>query len=216
MSDSRLLYFQKSKIYDDFNHRIYALVEPNQMILDIGCATGKLLWSLKKNKNCQVFGIEFNKEMAEEAKKRCQNVMCVDIESCENLYFEKDLFDIIIFADVLEHLKRPDIVLKNIIPYLKKNGCLLISIPNAAFFTVRFNLLFGNFKYTEYGVLDKSHLRFFTLKTARKLIEESGFKITQLEGYNQVRMRYFILKPLGKIFKNLFASDFIIKAVLRE
>lgn len=210
------MYFKKNIQYDNFNHRISELIEDSKIILDVGCATGKLLEYLKENKNCQVFGVEIDADMAKDAKRRCQNIICVDIESCENLPFEKDSFDVIVLADVLEHLKRPDIALKKIRPYLKDNGCFLISIPNIAFFTVRFNLLFGNFRYTEYGVLDKSHLRFFTLKTARQLIEESGFKIIHLEGYNQVRMRYFILKPLGRIFRNFFATDFIIKAVLKQ
>ncbi|MCX5696483.1 MAG: class I SAM-dependent methyltransferase [Candidatus Omnitrophica bacterium] len=212
-SNGQTLHFQKNNIYDDYNRRIYALVGQNQAILDIGCATGKLLESLEKDKNCLVFGVEFDGKMADEAKKRCRNVFCLDIESCENLPFEKAFFDAIIFADVLEHLKRPDLVLKKLTPYLKQKGSLLISLPNMAFFSVRFGLLFGNFNYSEYGLLDKSHLRFFTLKTARKLIEDCGFKITQLEGYNQVRMRYFMLRPLGKIFKTFFATDFIIKAV---
>ncbi|MDD5594673.1 MAG: class I SAM-dependent methyltransferase [Candidatus Omnitrophica bacterium] len=216
MSVQTQSFLQKEQIYDDFNHRIYALLENNQTILDIGCATGKLLESAKKNKNCQVFGVEADKAMAQEAKKRCENISCIDIESQEDLPFKKTFFDVIIFADVLEHLNRPDLVLQRATPYLKKNGYLLISLPNIAFFTVRLGLLFGNFAYTEHGVLDKSHLRFFTLKSAKRLIEESGFKITQLEGYNQVKMRYFLLRPLGKIFKGLFATDFIIKAVLND
>jgi len=201
--------------YDDFNHRIPELVEGGKRILDVGCATGKLLEYLEKNKNCLAFGIEIDADMADEANKRSGKTTCVDIESCADLPFEKVSFDTIIFADVLEHLKRPDIVLRKIIPYLKEGGYFLFSIPNVAFLTVRLGLLFGKFGYTEYGVLDKTHLRFFTLRTARKLIEESGLKIIHLEGYNQVSPRYFFLRPLGRIFKTLFATDFIIKAVIK-
>lgn len=210
------MFFAKNTKYDDFNERISELVENRSKVLDIGCATGKLVEYLKQNKQCRVFGVEVSSDMALEAGKRCGGITCVDIESCENLPFEKESFDIIILADVLEHLKRPDIVLRKIIPYLKSNGYLLFSIPNIAFVSVRFNLLFGKFRYTEYGVLDKTHLRFFTLKTARGLIEECGLKIILLEGYNQVRARYFILRPLGRILKTFFATDFIIKAVINH
>ena len=210
------MFFTKRIKYDHFNYRIFELVENGKMVLDVGCATGKLLESLKINKNCQVFGMEVNEDMADEANKRCKNIMRADVESCEELPFEKGSFDIIIFADVLEHLKRPDIALRRAIPYLKDNGYFLFSIPNVAFLTVRLGLLFGKFVYTEYGVLDKTHLRFFTLKTARELIEEAGLKITHLEGYNQVRLRYFILKPLGKMFKSIFATDFVIRAVVHK
>lgn len=206
--------FAKETKYDDFNKRISELVKDYSKVLDVGCATGKLVEYLKENKHCRAFGIEVNADMADEADKRCGMVACVDVESCENLPFEKSSFDIVIFADVLEHFNRPDVVLKKIMPYLKSNGYFLFSIPNIAFLTIRFNLLFGKFRYTEYGVLDKTHLRFFTLETARKLIEECGLKIIQLEGYNQVRARFFILKPLGRIFKTIFATDFVIKAVI--
>lgn len=206
--------FQKKQKYDLFNNKIYELVECGKIVLDIGCATGKLLENLKKNKNCQVFGIESDKEMAKEAARICENLICDDVESC-NLPFQKEFFDIIIFADVLEHLKRPDLLLEKLKFYIKRNGCLLISIPNIAFFLARLNLFFGKFDYVEYGIMDKTHLRFFTLKTAKRLIEESGYKIVYLQGYNQVKARYFLLKPLGKIFKTLFATDFIIKAVIK-
>ena len=209
------MFFSKDTKYDDFNRRIPRLVAEGSKVLDVGCATGKLLEYLKDNKRCQVFGVEVDRDMAEEANKRCGNVSCVNIEECENLLFEKGEFDIIIFADVLEHLKRPDEVLKRILPHLKDGGYFLFSVPNVAFITVRLGLLFGKFEYAEYGVLDKTHLRFFTLKAVRKLIEERGLKITHLEGYNQVRARFFMLKPLGRIFKTFFAADFVIKAVIK-
>ena len=209
------MFFSKDTKYDDFNRRIPRLVAEGSKVLDVGCATGKLLEYLKDNKRCQVFGVEVDRDMAEEANKRCGNVTCVNIEDCDNLPFEKGEFDIIIFADVLEHLKRPDEVLKRILPHLKDGGYFLFSVPNIAFITVRLGLLFGKFEYAEYGVLDKTHLRFFTLKAVRKLIEERGLKITHLEGYNQVRARFFMLKPLGRIFKTFFATDFVIKAVIK-
>ncbi|MDD4899084.1 MAG: class I SAM-dependent methyltransferase [Candidatus Omnitrophica bacterium] len=207
---------KKDTYYDAYNFRIAQLVENGNKVLDIGCATGRLLEYLQNEKSCEVKGIEVDCAMAKEAQERCKDVACLDIESCNSLPFEKNYFDVVIFADCLEHLKRPDLVLKTIIPYLKKSGILLVSLPNIAFLSVRLGLLFGNFNYTQYGLLDKTHLRFFTLKSAKNLIEGNGFKIIKIEGYNQVRARFFFVRPLGKIFKSLFATDFIIKAALNN
>jgi len=204
--------FQKRQGYDLYNYRIYELVPEGSRVLDVGCATGKLLEALEKNKGCRTFGIESVNAMAREAAKRCKNIVTSDIESPGDLPFEKNSFDCIVFADVLEHLKRPDEVLKKMREYLKSEGSLLVSCPNVAFISVRLSLLFGNFNYTEYGLLDKSHLRFFTAKSARSLIEQAGYALLGFEGYNQVRLRFCFIKPLGKIWKNLFATDFIITA----
>lgn len=205
--------FQKREKYSDYNYKIYDLISPNKKVLDVGCATGKLLERLKKEKDCYTVGIEINGGMARKAKRRCDEVIIADVEKLSDLSFSDKFFDIIVFADALEHLKRPDIALKRFRKYLADYGCILISIPNVAFITVRLNLLLGRFNYTEYGLMDKTHLRFFTLKTVKKLIGESGYKIIYIEGYNQVRNRYFFLKPLGRLRKTLFATDFIIKAV---
>lgn len=207
--------FEKQAKYTSYNYRIYDLIPLKKKVLDVGCATGKLLEELKSKKDCYTVGIEADKEESQEAKIRCDQLIEGDIEKLQDLPFPAGFFDVIIFADVLEHLKRPDEVLKKTKPYLKDNGYLLASIPNVAFLSVRLNLLFGNFDYTEYGLLDKSHLRFFTLKTVKKLIEEQGYSITHLEGYNQVKARYSFIKPLGRFLQSLFASDFIIKAVKR-
>ena len=207
--------FQKQGKYVSYNYRIFNLISPNKKVLDVGCATGKLLEELKSKKDCYTVGIEAEMNESQEAKIRCDQLIQGDIEKLEALPFSEGFFDVIVFADVLEHLRRPDEVLKKMRAYLKDDGQFLISIPNIAFISIRLGLLFGMFNYTEYGLLDKTHLRFFTLKTAKKLIEESGYKIIYLEGYNQVKLRYFFLKPLGKIFKTIFATDFIIKAVIK-
>lgn len=204
--------FEKKQGYDWYNERIFDLVPEGSTVLDVGCATGRLLEALAQKKKCQTFGIEVDAKMATDAHARCKEVVPADIESAGPLPFSRGFFDCIVFADVLEHLKRPDEVLKKAKDYLKDTGILLISLPNIAFISVRLGLLSGRFDYTEYGLLDKSHLRFFTAKTAKRLIAQSGYMLTGFEGYNQVRPRFGFVKPLGKVWKNLFASDFIITA----
>lgn len=200
--------------YDDFNQLIFSMVKPESRVLDIGAATGRLAGNLKARKKCYVAAVEIDNNMSRQARVRCDELVCGDIESIE-LPFAKKSFDTVIFADVLEHLRDPAKVLRKSREYLKDGGNVLISIPNIGFISVRLQLLLGKFDYSEYGPLDKTHLRFFTLKTAKELIEDCGYRIVHSEGYNQVKARYFFLRPLGKIFKTLFATDFIIKAVIK-
>lgn len=199
-------------MYDDYNRRIFQLVENQRTVLDVGCATGKLLEKLRDQKGCHTVGIEMDGALADQARLRCHQLVVGNIETLD-LPFQAEVFDVIVFADVLEHLQNPEAVLKRLGTYVKKGGYFAISIPNIAFITVRLNLLFGRFDYAAYGVMDRGHLRFFTLKTAKKLVTDSGFQIVFVEGYNQVRDRYFLLRPLGRLWKTLFATDLIIKAI---
>jgi len=101
-------------------------------------------------------------------------------------------FDVIIFADILEHLMFSEKVLNFFVTnYLKSNGKVIISLPNVANFTIRIGLLFGNFGYTESGILDKTHLYLYTLKTARKLVSEVGLSIVK-EKFSSNHFGYFI------------------------
>lgn len=205
--------FQRPHRYEIFNRRIYDLIEKSKKVLDVGCATGKLGEMLKKEKNCFVVGIEIDKDMAEEAKERCDQVIVSDIETLYELPFPHGFFDVIVFADILEHLRHPEEVLRRLKNYVSNDGYILISIPNIAFITIRLGLLFGKFYYGKWGILHERHLRFFVQETAERLMEESGYRIVRFEGYTQVRSRYFLVSLAGKIWKRLFATNFIIEAV---
>ncbi len=198
--------------YDGFNQAIYDLVPPRKRVLDVGCATGRLGEKLVKEKACYVVGIEVDPEMAKVARGKCNDVIEADVENTNELGLLPHSFDIIIFADSLEHMKDPAAVLSRMKRYLSERGDLLVSIPNIAFFSSRLGLLFGKFDYAEHGVLDKSHLKFFTLKTARRLVEENGFQLTSVSGYSAVRNRFYIVKKLANVWKVMFAADFIMLA----
>jgi 2-polyprenyl-3-methyl-5-hydroxy-6-metoxy-1,4-benzoquinol methylase len=90
-------------------------------------------------------------------------------------------FDIAVYGDVLEHLKNPLAALANINQQLKSDGLVIVSVPNSAHAWVRFQMIFGRFDYAERGILDKTHLRFFTLASFRALIREAGLEIEQLK-----------------------------------
>ncbi|MBU4486317.1 MAG: class I SAM-dependent methyltransferase [Candidatus Delongbacteria bacterium] len=198
--------FFKNADYDlpDLNEDIFRLIRENSRVLDVGCASGKLAERLKKEKNCFVVGIEFDSALSEKALSKCDKFIRADVSTLKELPFAKDFFDYIVFADVLEHLINPDEVLRRFRDYLADSGFVLLSIPNIAYWQIRLRLLFGNFNY-DHPLLDGGHFRFFTLSSSRRLLEECGYKVVFLTNRNTH------IKLLGKIWKSLFAFQFIIQ-----
>ena len=199
--------FFKTANYDipELNLDIFRLVKDNSRVLDVGCASGKLAEKLKKEKHCFVMGIESNQELAKRARARCDKVLGEDISKLEKLPVEKNFFDCIIFADILEHLVDPDGVLIKFKQYLSDQGYILLSVPNIANWEIRLRLLFGNFDYND-PLIDGGHIRFFNLASIKRLLRECGYRVVYLTNRN-ARIKF-----LGKIFKSLFAFQFIIKA----
>ena len=189
------------------------LIDTGKTVLDVGCATGYLSAKLRE-KGCRVIGLEVDPEMAGIAKANCDEVVCGNAEVIELPF--KDYFEVVLYADVLEHLRNPLEVLTRFKKYLKKGGCIVISIPNVANWFVRFSLMFGNFNYSSKGcaILDSGHLRFFTLKTIREIIERAGFQITFLDITVDLpgSSRFPFIRAIAKFWKELFAVQFIIKA----
>ena len=120
-------------------------------------------------------------------------------------------FDCIICADVLEHFVNPELILPILANKLRPGGSMIVSLPNVAFGLNRLHLLLGNWNYREYGIMDKTHLRFYTIQSGVSLIKDSGLEVLKVRPYNQFRfLRY--LKPLELIFPGFFAYQFIIVA----
>lgn len=195
--------------------KIVKLVGANKRILEIGCASGYISEKLKEN-GCSVIGFEIDKESAVLAKRYCEDVIGGDIESVEKIPVEEKYFDGILFADVLEHLKKPLEVLKKLKKYLKDDGAVYISMPNIANWMIRLNLLFGKFEYQEQGILDKTHLRFFNEKSTLELVNNAGLEIIKFDVTPSIP---FIPKKIGygisRLAPNLFAFQFLIVAKKR-
>ena len=138
-------------------------------ILDVGTASGYLGKILRASGH-SVFGIENDALIAEKAKCFYDSFQLADLETYEFPY--RGEFDYILFADVLEHLRDPAAVLRKCLPALKESGKLIISVPNVANLVVRLSLLFGRFDYMDRGILDRTHLRFFTLRSLDKMLNE--------------------------------------------
>lgn len=171
--------FLNSNPYKNYM-KIIQFTGKNKKVLDVGCSTGKLSKKLMKN-GCEIFGIEIDEESAKIAKNHCKEVIIADVDLIESLPYPNEYFDVIIFSDILEHLKSPSDALKKFREYLKNDGYIIVSIPNIANWKIRLELLFGNFRYRSYGILDETHLKFFTKKSVKKLFLDGGFKIVKLE-----------------------------------
>jgi methionine biosynthesis protein MetW len=161
-------------------HRISRLVPDGTTVLDVGCATG-YLGGLLQPKGCTLFGVEGNEAAAAQALQRYVQVFVLDLDAYGGLPERQGPFDVIIFGDVLEHLKDPWRVLADMKPLVADGGRVIVSLPNVSNWSMRFHLLRGKFDYVDYGVLDSSHLRFFNLRTGRALLEGAGFEVIQTD-----------------------------------
>lgn len=157
-------------------------------ILDVGCGYATTSQRLRELGN-RVTGIESSSEAIEVAKGRLDEVIAADLQNVSALGDRK--FDCIIFADVLEHLPWPGAVLEEYLRFLQPGGSVLVSLPNVGLWSMRLSLMTGRFEYGDTGVLDRTHLRFFTRRSARRLLEEAGLTIER-RTYNPGIMRPFV------------------------
>jgi 2-polyprenyl-3-methyl-5-hydroxy-6-metoxy-1,4-benzoquinol methylase len=151
-----------------------ALVGFNKRVLEVGCATGFFTRALV-DRGCQVVGIEVDADAAAVASEWAERIVVGDLDA-GTLWseLEGEQFDAITFGDVLEHLRDPLSTLRAAVRYLKPSGLVAISVPNIAHGDVRMALLHGEFPYRETGLLDRTHVRFFTKSSLRELIREAG------------------------------------------
>lgn len=154
-------------------------IEEDFQILEIGCDCGVNLLEIKnKYPMADCYGMEINESAAEIAES-VANVVVGNIEM-EDIPFEGILFDYIIFGDVLEHLHNPEKVLRDCRKRLKANGKIIASIPNRMHYSVMRDLINGNFSYTDTGLLDKTHIHFFTYNEIIKMFEKENFVIENI------------------------------------
>ncbi len=157
------------------------MVGSNQEVLDIGCGEGVLASEIKHHGN-RVTGIDLLPRV--EHQGALEQYFSADLDKgIQHVIqaLEGKRFDRVLLLDILEHLHRPEAILVECHHVLGPSGQLIVSLPNVANITVRAMLLFGRFNYTERGLLDRTHLRFFTRKTARRLLEENGYCVLREE-----------------------------------
>lgn len=158
------------------SHRFMVeLVGSNKSVLDVGCATGYLAKTLNAFGNV-VTGVEYDPEAAAVAAEHLKRVVVADLDSVDlTESLGGETFDVVIFGDVLEHLRDPLPPLRQARRMLNPGGYIIISIPNVSHGDVRMSLLLGRFRYSNVGLLDNTHLRFFTRETLQELLDDAGF-----------------------------------------
>lgn len=167
-----------------------------QRILDVGCGAGAFSARLKKERSVEVWGVEINPEAARLASQRLDKVICGEFSSA--LDFGSTRFDCIVFNDVLEHMASPESALRLARTLLAPQGVVVASIPNVRHLTVLWELVVqGDWQYRDAGILDRTHLRFFTRISILRLFQEQGFNVLRCEGINEaVGRKFFILNLL--------------------
>ena len=194
-------------------------ITPGSKVLDVGSADGYMGSFLIENKNCEMWGIEPDQDSfslaSNKGYKYLLNKQIEDAVDDEAL--KREQFDYIIIGDVLEHLLRPEIILKIMKNFLKPEGRLIVSLPNVAHYSIRFALLRGNWNMTESGIMDKTHLHFYTLKTAGELLENNGWLVenTRPRGDLERWFRRLGLEKIGRVilffWPEFFAIQFVFK-----
>ena len=157
---------------------IISRIAKNSTVLEFGPANGRMTRYLKEALGCTVYAVELDEESAKDAAEFCEDIFVGDIEKFQWLTKYQDIeFDYIIFADVLEHLYSPETVLTKAKALLNNEGSILMSLPNIAHNAIIMDLINDKFTYRKTGLLDNTHIRFFTKKTLEELIVNSGLEI---------------------------------------
>lgn len=191
------------------------LPDRTNRVFEVGCGAGDTLAFLKKEGICKwAGGIELHSDAAKLAGNKVDLILCGDIESVE-IPFPENSIDVILCLDVLEHLIDPWSALTRLQSLLKRGGVLICSVPNVRYFKVTFPLLLlGQWQYSEEGVLDRTHLRFFTKDSAVKLVESSGLQIDKITPLGLQKWN----KPsiLNLLTLNIFRSFFHVQYLIRS
>ncbi len=195
---------------------IVKIVGKNKVVLEIGSSTGYMTKAFLDNR-CTVDVVEIDKEAISKVPKATRKIINMSIEDI-NVNDLTGSYDFIIMADVLEHLIFPEKVLRRLIKVCTANTKLIISLPNIASWVMRKQLFFyGDFQYQESGLLDKTHLHFYTVNTLPRILEDAGWKIDRMIGtitrlpFERLILK-FIYKKLVEKYKNFSYYHFLVVA----
>ena len=170
---------------NDSKSMIYRYIANGASVLDVGCACGDLGVVLHNLKNCKVYGFEYSSASIDIANttESYKEIHQVDLNCFQPEQYAKykKKFDFIVFGDVLEHVYKPDDVVKKMISYLNDDGHIIISLPNLSHASIKAALLLNDFSYTDVGLLDKTHIRFFTSKTIPEFLANNLLKIQDFQ-----------------------------------
>jgi 2-polyprenyl-3-methyl-5-hydroxy-6-metoxy-1,4-benzoquinol methylase len=203
-----------------------ALVPANSKVLDVGCGTGSVTQIIAAISGARIIGLEPDPDRAAVARSRGLEII--------NDYFTAEvveklgLFNAIVFADVLEHLPDPTSVLQLATSLLKPGGCVVLSVPNVAHWSVRISVMRGRFDPAPYGIMDATHLRWFTRSSLLRWLAATGMTVDEVRPtagktlpdyscrrpwrYLLPRMRNPLIHKCLRLWPELFACQWVVRA----
>lgn len=215
------------KLHYDFDLRLddpvnahalqFSLIPAGATVLDVGCGTGIIGRALQAKKQCVVDGADSDPAALQVVKEHLRRVAPANLEDsgwAEQLIAQGfSNYDVILFGDVLEHTRNPVDILAESRKLLAPGGRVILSVPNVAYIMVRLRMIFGIFEYADSGIMDRTHLRFFTRAAARKMIEDAGLRISA-ERYASFVLPWGHSMPawIMRLFPGLLAAGFVFEA----
>jgi 2-polyprenyl-3-methyl-5-hydroxy-6-metoxy-1,4-benzoquinol methylase len=191
-------------------------VGTGKRVLELGCSTGCMSQYMTQKRNCSVTGVEVDCAAAEQAAKFCGEVLVRNLDRPDWISgLRESKFDVVLMGDVLEHLVAPRELLVQTRELLDAEATAVICLPNVVHWITRLKILFGRFDYESAGTLDHTHLRFYTVKTARELIESAGYRITRFHPAFGGRLSGYarpIWQWLARWFPGIFAIQLLYEA----
>jgi 2-polyprenyl-3-methyl-5-hydroxy-6-metoxy-1,4-benzoquinol methylase len=182
-------------------------------VLDVGCGRGEFARTLRASRSgskLEIIGLEVSEEAAEAARSALDRLIIGDIEEVALPY--EDYFDCIVFADVLEHLIDPWTTLRRANSLLHKNATVVASIPNVQHWSVIGNLLRGRWEYSEFGIMDSTHLRFFTRKSIQSLFTASDFVVRDMFPLLTTRKAKIANRVTGAFAASFLTHQYVVVA----
>ena len=160
---------------------VVRLIGVDTRVLEIGCGPGSITKILAEQSNCKVTGLELDPEAIKKVTPYCVQIMQVDLNlnNWSHLLDDIEKFDVVLAADVLEHLYDPWTALKRMVPLMNAQGCIVVSLPHVGHAAVMSCLIHGDFEYRDWGLLDRTHIRFFGLKNIEALFAQADLKIIE-------------------------------------
>jgi methionine biosynthesis protein MetW len=204
---------------------IASMIPSGARVLDVGCGTGSVSRLIMQACNCTLLGLEPDSDRAAAASSNGVEVVGTDLT--EELIPQFGLFDVVLFADVLEHLADPFGTLRLAQRFLRGGGAVVASLPNVAHWTVRLNLLRGRFDYQSVGIMDATHLRWFTLRSIHRLFTQADYRIVETKASAGMWMQVYqvppwrwmprrslrkLLQDAAEAWPTLFGCQYVIRA----
>ena len=198
----------KKNIYDykiDLNSdtapaRVVRLVGKGKRVLEVGAGPGSITKVLSSSSNCRVTALDIDAESIKMVAPFCERAYQANLNDIAwpEVLGKDNKFEVLVAADVLEHVYEPLAVLKTMKGLLDENGCIILSIPHAGHSVIQACLFDEDFEYGDFGLLDRTHIRFFGIKNIQKMIEDAGLKIIHSE--------FVVVNPLNTEFSERWVN----------